>query len=59
MSKGQIIHEGFKLNVNFSDTTSCYDPSEDGIACGDCLACLVRKDAFLSNDLTDPIQYKK
>jgi len=34
LSKAKIIKLGLKLGVDYSVTSSCYDPSEDGEACG-------------------------
>jgi 7-cyano-7-deazaguanine synthase len=57
LSKTQIIHEGLKLDVDYSCTISCYNPDENGISCRECLACLTRLDAFANNQALDPVQY--
>ena len=57
MTKGQIIAAGLALGVDYSLTTSCYDPGCEGIACGGCDACLLRKKGFAENNLVDPIPY--
>ncbi|MDA8746566.1 7-cyano-7-deazaguanine synthase, partial [Rubripirellula amarantea] len=36
MTKAQIIAKGLSLGVDYSQTISCYDPAEGGIACGHC-----------------------
>src|SRR5579864_5148985 len=41
MSKGQIIRTGIDLGVDYSLTLSCYDPSPEGEACGECDSCLL------------------
>lgn len=46
MTKAEIIREGTRLGVDFSLTLSCYDPSPDGIACGNCDPCRFRAKAF-------------
>ena len=42
MTKAEIIRAGLELGVDYSLTTSCYDPASDGAACGACDACLLR-----------------
>lgn len=46
LSKAEIIRLGKNLNVDYSKTISCYDPSPEGIACGKCHACLLRAKGF-------------
>jgi len=57
-TKGQIIAEGLRLGVDYSNTLSCYDPIDsdgrDGAACGGCDACLLRAKGFAENDMPDP-----
>jgi 7-cyano-7-deazaguanine synthase len=57
LTKGQIIALGLKLGVDYSFTTSCYDPAADGQACGSCDACLLRKKGFAENGIDDPVAY--
>jgi len=57
MSKAQIIREGARLGVDFSLTHSCYDPTSDGLACGHCDSCLLRRRGFRDAGLVDPIPY--
>jgi 7-cyano-7-deazaguanine synthase len=57
MSKAQIISKGLELGVDFSLTHSCYDPSADGAACGQCDSCRLRLDGFRTAGQTDPIRY--
>src|SRR5437868_3366232 len=54
MTKAQIIREGTKLGVQFSLTTSCYDPAPDGRACGECNSCLLRAKGFHEAGIPDP-----
>ena len=56
LTKAQIIRLGTSLGVDYSLTTSCYDPS-GGIACGHCDACLLRLKGFADAGLRDPIPY--
>jgi 7-cyano-7-deazaguanine synthase len=57
LTKGQIIARGLALGVDYSLTTSCYDPSPAGVACGRCDSCLLRKRGFAENGARDPIRY--
>ncbi len=58
MSKTEIIKTGLELGVDFSLTFSCYDPDEEGRACGECDACLIRKKAFEQAGIPDPANYR-
>ena len=57
MTKEQIIKTGLELGVDYKNTISCYDPTEDDLSCGNCLACMIRLDAFKKNNVQDPINY--
>lgn len=57
MTKAQIILEGTRLGVDFGLTHSCYDPSNDGIACGRCDSCIFRRRGFTDAGLVDPLPY--
>jgi 7-cyano-7-deazaguanine synthase len=57
LTKAEIIRRGVELGVDFALTTSCYDPTEDGIACGRCDACLLRLKGFAENQMRDPRGY--
>ena len=57
MSKGEIIRQGLSIGVDYSLTSSCYDPTSSGTACGRCDACLLRLDGFEQNGIQDPIRY--
>jgi 7-cyano-7-deazaguanine synthase len=58
LTKAEIIQKGVQLGVDYSATTSCYDPSGTGEACGACDACLIRQRGFIANALQDPITYR-
>ena len=58
MSKADIIRLGASLGVDYSMTTSCYDPTVHGVACGACDSCLLRLKGFADAGLTDPIRYR-
>ncbi|MEM6749393.1 MAG: 7-cyano-7-deazaguanine synthase QueC [Planctomycetota bacterium] len=53
LTKPQIIERGLALGVDYGQTHSCYDPTDQG-PCGACDACLIRIRAFASFGLTDP-----
>jgi 7-cyano-7-deazaguanine synthase len=57
MTKAQIIRAGVDLGVDYSLTHSCYDPSEIGLACGQCDSCVLRRKGFLEAGVTDPTVY--
>ncbi|MEY2528985.1 MAG: 7-cyano-7-deazaguanine synthase, partial [Verrucomicrobiota bacterium] len=57
MSKAEIIRKGTELGVDFSLTHSCYDPTPDGLACGECDSCRIRLEGFRAAGLVDPIRY--
>lgn len=59
MTKAQIIQKGVKLGVDYSMTHSCYDPSADGKACGQCDSCLLRKKGFEEAGVLDPTEYTR
>jgi 7-cyano-7-deazaguanine synthase len=57
LSKAEIIRQGLKLGVDYSLTSTCYDPSFDGKACGTCDACLLRLKGFRELGIPDPVDY--
>ena len=57
LTKAQIIARGMKLGVDYSLTSSCYDPTQEGLACGHCDACLLRLKGFAEAGLVDSIRY--
>ncbi len=57
MTKAEIIKLGVKLGVDYSLTHSCYDPAPDGLACGSCDSCLLRKKGFEEAGMKDPTRY--
>ncbi len=58
LSKAEIIHEGIKNKVDYKMTISCYQPTENGLACGKCDSCRLRKEGFKSAQIEDPTNYK-
>lgn len=59
LTKAEIIREGTRLGVDYSLTHSCYDPNDQGVACGTCDACLLRRKGFAEAGLIDPIAYQR
>jgi 7-cyano-7-deazaguanine synthase len=57
LTKAEIIRKGLELGVDYSLTSSCYDPSPTGLPCGGCDSCLLRQKGFRENGLIDPLQY--
>ena len=57
LTKAEIIRRGLDLGVDYSLTTSCYDPDSSGAACGRCDSCLLRLRGFAENGIRDPIRY--
>lgn len=57
LTKAGIIRLGTSLGVDYSGTTSCYDPGASGEACGRCDACQLRLKGFREAGLADPIEY--
>jgi len=57
MTKAEIIKTGIDLGVDYSLTSSCYDPSPEGFACGRCDSCVLRLKGFSEAGLHDPIKY--
>jgi 7-cyano-7-deazaguanine synthase len=57
VSKPEIIRKAVELSVDFSLTHSCYDPTSEGIACGECDSCLLRLKGFHEAGIEDPIRY--
>jgi 7-cyano-7-deazaguanine synthase len=59
LSKAEIIRKAVELNVDLSLTHSCYDPTPDGRACGECDSCQLRLKGFREAGVTDPIEYAR
>ena len=59
MTKAQIIKTGTRLGVDYAITHSCYDPTSDGRACGQCDSCILRRKGFIEAQVDDPTIYAK
>jgi 7-cyano-7-deazaguanine synthase len=58
LSKAQIIQRGLDLGVDYSITSSCYDPGPEGQPCGSCDSCLLRAKGFAEVGQPDPLVLK-
>ena len=58
LTKREIIQLGTRLGVDYAMTTSCYDPSPSGEACGHCDACQLRLRGFAEGGSRDPAPYQ-
>lgn len=58
LAKGDIIRKGLALNVDYSKTITCYDPTENGEACGQCDSCLIRLKGFADLGIKDEAPYR-
>jgi 7-cyano-7-deazaguanine synthase len=57
LTKAQIIRRGVALHVDYGLTHSCYDPDPDGLACGRCDSCVIRRRGFIEAGVPDPTAY--
>ena len=48
---------GTELGVDYALTHSCYDPSAEGLACGRCDSCVLRRNGFEQAGIPDPTRY--
>jgi 7-cyano-7-deazaguanine synthase len=58
LTKAQIVKKGIELGVDYSLTVTCYDPTDEGAACGQCDACRLRLKGFAENGMSDPARYQ-
>jgi 7-cyano-7-deazaguanine synthase len=58
LHKADIIRLGVSLGVDYAPTHSCYDPvGDDGLACGHCDSCGIRRAGFVAAGIPDPTRY--
>jgi 7-cyano-7-deazaguanine synthase len=55
--KGDIIRTGVALGVDYALTVSCYQATEDSLACGKCDSCRLRRQGFVDAGIQDPTRY--
>ncbi|OBA70131.1 7-cyano-7-deazaguanine synthase QueC [Mycobacterium sp. 1554424.7] len=58
MTKAEIVQTGLRLGVDYSLTSSCYDPDPTGKPCGHCDSCLLRLKGFAEAGHVDPLTYQ-
>ena len=58
LSKSEIIKAGIELEVDYSQTVSCYQADKNGFACGVCDSCRFRKEGFFAAGIDDPTRYQ-
>ena len=56
-SKADIIALGHSLQLDYSLTVSCYQATDEGLACGRCDACRLRAEGFRQAGVADPTRY--
>lgn len=57
LSKADTIKLGLTCDVDYALTVSCYKATDDGLACGECDSCYLRKKGFADADVADPTRY--
>ena len=57
LGKGEIISAGVALGVDYSLTVSCYQATDEGLACGRCDSCRLRREGFNQAGVADPTRY--
>jgi 7-cyano-7-deazaguanine synthase len=57
MSKSDIVRAGLDLGVDYVQTVSCYQATEEGRACGRCDSCRLRREGFAALGVADPTRY--
>ena len=57
MTKADIVREGTRLGVDMGISWSCYDPTPEGLHCGECDSCRLRSRGFEEAGIPDPTAY--
>lgn len=57
LGKAEIAREALRLGLDPAMSWSCYDPQDDGSACGLCDSCRLRREGFAKAGLEDPVRY--
>ncbi len=58
LRKADIIRAGIALGVDYAQTVSCYQLTDEGLACGRCDSCRLRRAGFIDAGLQDPTRYR-
>ena len=59
MTKADIARECHRLGLDPAWSWSCYDPTPDGLACGVCDSCRLRRKGFAEAELVDTTPYAR
>ncbi len=59
LSKADIIKKGIAEGVDYATTVSCYQATDEGLACGVCDACRLRRSGFDDAGVPDPTRYRQ
>ncbi len=59
LSKAAIITTGIRLGLDFRHTVSCYQADAQGLACGHCAACALRRQGFVEAGIDDQTRYRQ
>lgn len=57
LGKADIARECIRLGLDPATSWSCYDPTPDGIACGTCDSCRLRRKGFATAGVVDSTPY--
>lgn len=57
MGKAEIAAESGRLGLDPAMSWSCYDPQPDGLACGLCDSCRLRREGFAKAGIVDTTRY--
>lgn len=58
LSKAKTIELGLSLGIDYAQTISCYSADSQGLACGVCDSCTLRRQGFVQAGVTDPTHYQ-
>jgi 7-cyano-7-deazaguanine synthase len=58
LSKAKTIELGLSLGVDYGQTISCYQADANGLACGVCDSCTLRRQGFAQAGIADPTHYQ-
>ena len=59
LSKAQTIQKGVALGMDYRISISCYRADINGLACGKCDSCVLRKQGFIEANIADATRYSK
>lgn len=59
LNKAEIVRAGLDAGVDFSLTSSCYNPGPGGSPCGRCDSCRLRSEGFRIAGVVDPLQERR